>query len=257
MPPSPLHSPLRLAPSPPAPGPPSPRLPADDDDGAVWRMDDGFGYEQEYGYENEYYWGSEGQDDAILRYEPGDEYEYGVPDREAETGEPPTAEPRSPARRRTRSRSTSPSVPLGATASAQTKDKSKPRKKAAAKGRGRGKARAGYDDDDEAGDAPDAPDDAALHAQLRARIVQDTALYSRILRYEVRLCPLPPRTPLADLRYACDGVQPIHFDVFVQLAEATGAPARGLKLRVRDFLDAQAIHFYGHDATTARTKRRK
>ncbi|KIP12702.1 hypothetical protein PHLGIDRAFT_113305 [Phlebiopsis gigantea 11061_1 CR5-6] len=76
--------------------------------------------------------------------------------------------------------------------------------------------------------------DEELHEQLRARIEQDTALYHRVLRYE-----------------------PVHFDVFLALAGSLNVPERGLKLRVRDFLDKQAIHFSGLDATKDRTKRRR
>lgn len=51
--------------------------------------------------------------------------------------------------------------------------------------------------------------------------------------------------------------QPIHFDVFLELASDIDVSSRGLKLRVRDFLDKQAIHFHGLDITTGRTKKRR
>ncbi|KAI0755465.1 hypothetical protein BC629DRAFT_1553962 [Irpex lacteus] len=76
--------------------------------------------------------------------------------------------------------------------------------------------------------------DDELFAKLRESILQDRELYLRILRYE-----------------------PVHFDVFLKLAGDTGVSDRGLKLRVRAFLDKQAIHFYGLVVSRSRTKKRR
>ncbi|THH33686.1 hypothetical protein EUX98_g582 [Antrodiella citrinella] len=86
--------------------------------------------------------------------------------------------------------------------------------------------------------------DDELHLKLKECVLADTDLYLRVLRYE-----------------------PVHIDHFVKLATDLGLPERGLKLRVKAFLDKQvfrilmltifptseytleAIHFYGHDIT--------
>ncbi|KAF7790858.1 hypothetical protein EIP86_001816 [Pleurotus ostreatoroseus] len=75
-----------------------------------------------------------------------------------------------------------------------------------------------------------------VHHRLRDRILSDTQLYLRILRYE----PLP-------------------LDLFVQLlcvdeeVKVTGA----LKAQVRSFLDKQAIQFYDHEPGTRGRRRRR
>ncbi|TBU32712.1 hypothetical protein BD311DRAFT_803422 [Dichomitus squalens] len=73
-----------------------------------------------------------------------------------------------------------------------------------------------------------------LNAKLKEAILKDEALHLRVLRYE-----------------------PIHFDVFMQLAAGVGVTDRKTKLRgkVRAFLDEKAIHFYGADPSKNRTKR--
>ncbi|EPT02715.1 hypothetical protein FOMPIDRAFT_89403 [Fomitopsis schrenkii] len=80
--------------------------------------------------------------------------------------------------------------------------------------------------------------DAEFESRMHAAIMQDKALHLRIIRYE-----------------------PIHFDVFMQLAtDAELVPARKLgvaKSRVRAFLDKMAIHFYGADGLGGdRTRKR-
>ncbi|KAF8195733.1 hypothetical protein K438DRAFT_782809 [Mycena galopus ATCC 62051] len=68
---------------------------------------------------------------------------------------------------------------------------------------------------------------------LKEKILADQDLHFRILRYE-----------------------PINFDIFVKLASEEEPTAR-LKLKLRVFLDKQAINFYGGEATArSRTKRR-
>ncbi|KAI0638248.1 hypothetical protein C8Q77DRAFT_1153914 [Trametes polyzona] len=74
-----------------------------------------------------------------------------------------------------------------------------------------------------------------LNAKMKEAILADEALHLRILRYE-----------------------PIHFDVFVQMAVDLGVPPKpqgALKTKVRAFLDQKAIHFYGADPSKSRTKR--
>jgi len=68
---------------------------------------------------------------------------------------------------------------------------------------------------------------------LRNRIVQDTALHLRILRLE-----------------------PIHFDVFLSMVDgqAEGRSAAKLKLHLREFLDKQAINFYGAEPVGRRKR---
>ncbi|KAI0938262.1 hypothetical protein AcV5_001091 [Taiwanofungus camphoratus] len=75
-----------------------------------------------------------------------------------------------------------------------------------------------------------------FNLKLKEAILKDNALHLRILRYE-----------------------PVQFDVFVQLAVDLDLQNRGLgqlKGRVRDFLDKQAIHFYGENVSGSRTRRR-
>ena len=94
--------------------------------------------------------------------------------------------------------------------------------------------------------------DEDLHAKLRERIEQDATLYNRILRYEVCI-------PIS-LKYVDSDAlahQPIHFDVFFALVADIDTASRGLKLRVREFLDDQAIHFYGLVSTSDRTRKRR
>ncbi|KAI9000952.1 hypothetical protein BD414DRAFT_473149 [Trametes punicea] len=73
-----------------------------------------------------------------------------------------------------------------------------------------------------------------LNAKMKEAILENEALHLRILRYE-----------------------PIHFDVFLQMAVDLGIPAKrsGLKGKVRAFLDQKAIHFYGADLSKSRTRR--
>ncbi|KIY74165.1 hypothetical protein CYLTODRAFT_416422 [Cylindrobasidium torrendii FP15055 ss-10] len=74
--------------------------------------------------------------------------------------------------------------------------------------------------------------DADWEAAVRARIVADEDLHLKVLRYE-----------------------PTHFDVFLKLAMAGSEerPVTGLlKLQVRDFLDRQAISFFGGDGAWKR-----
>ncbi|RDB22532.1 hypothetical protein Hypma_010039 [Hypsizygus marmoreus] len=68
--------------------------------------------------------------------------------------------------------------------------------------------------------------DEAWEMKLRDKIFQDSNLYLRILRYE-----------------------PIHFDVFLQLASEEPTYSGKLKARLRSFLDKQAVHFYGAEPT--------
>jgi len=81
---------------------------------------------------------------------------------------------------------------------------------------------------------PDIPDNE-FYAKMKEAVLADRALHLRVLRYE-----------------------PIHVDTFIQLAQRQDLPIRGhlkLKGRVRAFLDKQAIHYYGADATSRRTRR--
>ncbi|KAI0053015.1 hypothetical protein FA95DRAFT_1552905, partial [Auriscalpium vulgare] len=86
-------------------------------------------------------------------------------------------------------------------------------------------------DDDEAEEA-DKLDDPALFKRLKQLIIQDNELHLRILRYE-----------------------PVDFNVFLALAETLNVSSRGLKLKVRAFLDEQAINFFGAELASTRTKR--
>ncbi|KAI0347519.1 hypothetical protein BDW22DRAFT_1351967 [Trametopsis cervina] len=74
-------------------------------------------------------------------------------------------------------------------------------------------------------EAPRAPQtilmtDEELYTHLQSSILNDRELHHRVLRYE-----------------------PVNFDVFLKLATDPGVSTRGLEIRVKDFLDKQAIHF--------------
>jgi len=75
--------------------------------------------------------------------------------------------------------------------------------------------------------------DEVWERKMMEKIIRDTDLHLRILRYE-----------------------PIHFDVFLQLAVEGSSSSGKLKLRLRSFLDKQAIHFYGAVPSTGRGRRR-
>ncbi|OBZ76076.1 hypothetical protein A0H81_04012 [Grifola frondosa] len=95
------------------------------------------------------------------------------------------------------------------------------------------KKKAAEQDEDVAG-GPEVAE-VELNAKLKDAILKDQELHLRVLRYE-----------------------PVHFDVFLQLALDLGMPARSLRLKVRSFLDRQAIHFYGADLNKKnRTKKRR
>lgn len=79
----------------------------------------------------------------------------------------------------------------------------------------------------------DIPDDE-LFKRLKTDILSDKHLYLRILRYEVCLVSTIV-TPQSERMHE----QPIHFDVFLQLAAQSGVSSKGLKYRVRSFLDQQ------------------
>ncbi|CAA7259892.1 unnamed protein product [Cyclocybe aegerita] len=57
---------------------------------------------------------------------------------------------------------------------------------------------------------------------MKEHITKDPDLHMRVLRYE-----------------------PIHFDVFLELAQLYAPPSRQMKLQLQIFLDNQAIHFHG------------
>ncbi|KAH9846975.1 hypothetical protein C2E23DRAFT_742884 [Lenzites betulinus] len=73
-----------------------------------------------------------------------------------------------------------------------------------------------------------------LNVKMKEALLKDKALHLRVLRYE-----------------------PIHFDVFLQMALDMGMSVKrtGLKAKVRTFLDQKAIHFYGADPSKSRTRR--
>ncbi|KAL7282457.1 hypothetical protein ACG7TL_003928 [Trametes sanguinea] len=102
-----------------------------------------------------------------------------------------------------------------------------------AKKKRRKKAAASEESDAEAAKTSDISQDE-INAKMKEAIFKDEALHLRILRYE-----------------------PIHFDVFLQMAIDLGIPAKrsGLKGKVRAFLDQKAIHFYGADPSKSRTRR--
>ncbi|KZV77183.1 hypothetical protein PENSPDRAFT_746952 [Peniophora sp. CONT] len=75
-------------------------------------------------------------------------------------------------------------------------------------------------------------DDEALEAEMKKLVLANEALYLRILRYE-----------------------PIHFDVFYQLALSLNISDRGLRVRVRAVLDKQVISHYGAEPGGKRTRK--
>lgn len=79
----------------------------------------------------------------------------------------------------------------------------------------------------------DEPSNQALgdnwELKIRSMIIEDNILHQRILRYE-----------------------PIHFDVFFQLATEQDLPSRGLRIKLRSLLDKLAINFYGADTVGTR-----
>ncbi|KAI0375702.1 hypothetical protein BV20DRAFT_1047981 [Pilatotrama ljubarskyi] len=105
-----------------------------------------------------------------------------------------------------------------------------------AKKRARRKKAAGADSDAESstGKALDIPQEE-VNEKMKAAILKDEALHLRILRYE-----------------------PIHFDVFLQMAVDLGIPEKpkaAFRGKVRAFLDQKAIDFYGADPSKSRTRR--
>ncbi|TFY67718.1 hypothetical protein EVG20_g3846 [Dentipellis fragilis] len=76
-------------------------------------------------------------------------------------------------------------------------------------------------------------DNALFEKRLKALIRDDESLHLRILRYE-----------------------PINFETFMTIAQGIASSSRGLKIKVRDFLDKQAINFYDSEASGSRTKKR-
>ncbi|KAI0796610.1 hypothetical protein C8Q75DRAFT_741679 [Abortiporus biennis] len=75
--------------------------------------------------------------------------------------------------------------------------------------------------------------DSELFIKLKQSIMDDKELYGKVLRYE-----------------------PVHFEVFLQLALDLNVPSRKLKHRVKSFLDKQAVHFYGLAPSGGRTRKR-
>ncbi|THV08398.1 hypothetical protein K435DRAFT_832890 [Dendrothele bispora CBS 962.96] len=67
--------------------------------------------------------------------------------------------------------------------------------------------------------------------EIKDKILQDTDLHHRILRFE-----------------------PIHFDVFLKLAIEESNPSGAYKNRLRTFLDKQSINFYGSEPTSRRRR---
>ncbi|OCH87912.1 hypothetical protein OBBRIDRAFT_127131 [Obba rivulosa] len=76
--------------------------------------------------------------------------------------------------------------------------------------------------------------DKDFNTNMRKAILADPKLHRQVLRYE-----------------------PVPFEVFNKLALKAGFPSRGLELRVRSFLDEQAIHFHGTDVKRGRKKKRR
>ncbi|KAA1466318.1 hypothetical protein DENSPDRAFT_25295 [Dentipellis sp. KUC8613] len=76
-------------------------------------------------------------------------------------------------------------------------------------------------------------EDALFEKRLKALIQDDEHLHLRILRYE-----------------------PISFETFMTIAQGIASSSRGLKIKVRDFLDKQAINFYDSEASGSRTRKR-
>ncbi|KAI0677485.1 hypothetical protein C8Q78DRAFT_1002906 [Trametes maxima] len=172
-------------------------------------------------------WRSDDDDDACLHYVP--ELELGTagagPSRAVPPDEPEHVheQPPSPPRRRLVTILEDGPGPLGAgeDPSLPPAKKKTRRKKATA------------EESDAESKAGDIPQDE-LNVRMKAALLKDEALHLRVLRYE-----------------------PIHFDVFLQMAIDLGMPAKrsGLKAKVRAFLDQKAIHFYGADPSKSRTRR--
>lgn len=80
----------------------------------------------------------------------------------------------------------------------------------------------------------DEPDNV-WDAKMKERIIRDTDLHLRILRYEVKAVSHPCRNSPTE-----SSEQPIHFNVFLQLLLEPDALASGkLKARLHRFLDCQ------------------
>ncbi|KII94849.1 hypothetical protein PLICRDRAFT_693170 [Plicaturopsis crispa FD-325 SS-3] len=105
-----------------------------------------------------------------------------------------------------------------------------PTKKKSAKGTGKAKAPPEDPQVDDDGNLQVDPD---FNALMRDCIMNDEALYSRILRYE-----------------------PIHYEVFAKIAVDQGLPSRGLKLKLRAFLDKEGINCHSVDPGGSRTRKR-
>ncbi|KLO11240.1 hypothetical protein SCHPADRAFT_999058 [Schizopora paradoxa] len=74
-------------------------------------------------------------------------------------------------------------------------------------------------------------DEVELARQLKEMVLADETLHLRILRYE-----------------------PIHFDVFMEMAKSKGINAVALKTKMRAFLDKQAISHYGNEPGGSRSR---
>jgi len=74
-------------------------------------------------------------------------------------------------------------------------------------------------------------DDAELVRQLKDVVLADEELYLRILRYE-----------------------PIHFNIFMEMAKNNGINAVALRSKMRMFLDTQAISHYGSEPGGSRSR---
>ncbi|KAF8639630.1 hypothetical protein AX17_000895 [Amanita inopinata Kibby_2008] len=66
---------------------------------------------------------------------------------------------------------------------------------------------------------------------FRCKLMQDRELYLNVLRYE-----------------------PVHFDVFLRLAEGSGLTSTKLRHSLRIFLDKEAIHYYGVESSGRKRK---
>ncbi|KAJ3869474.1 hypothetical protein EV359DRAFT_76733 [Lentinula novae-zelandiae] len=86
--------------------------------------------------------------------------------------------------------------------------------------------------------------DAAWAEDIRNKIMKDTTLHLRILRLEVDFCRVEFLQRVTDVYDLL--LQPIHFDVFLSKIEGQDQqPSAKLKHHLREFLDKQAINFYG------------
>ncbi|KAI5123424.1 hypothetical protein M0805_006129 [Coniferiporia weirii] len=74
--------------------------------------------------------------------------------------------------------------------------------------------------------------DDELFDRLKVALLSNERLYLRVLRYE-----------------------PIHFEVFMEMARGHNAAVPALKTKVKAFLDSQAIHYYGCETFGRQTKR--